>query len=122
MMTTNEKKKINEYRKALAELDEIFDKFEKEIKKTIEQRILIGNILDEKLVPQKIIINEGVNKKIPTIMGCTNKEIILKLFDNNESNSSDLFWEKYWESLGKKTAEIELITSIAILIIFVLAE
>ena len=29
MMTTNEKKKINEYRKALAELDEIFDKFEK---------------------------------------------------------------------------------------------
>lgn len=97
-------------------------RFEKEIKKTIEQRILIGNKLVEKLVPQKIKIKEGDNKKTPSIIGCTNKEIILKLFDNNESNSSDLFWEKYWESLGKKTAEIELITSIAILIIFVLAE
>ena len=37
MMTTNEKKKINEYRKALAELDEIFDKFEKEIKNKVPE-------------------------------------------------------------------------------------
>ena len=36
-MTTNEKKKINEYRKALAELDEIFDKFEKEIKNKVPE-------------------------------------------------------------------------------------
>ena len=37
MMTTNEKKKINEYRKALAELDEIFDKFEKKIKNKVPE-------------------------------------------------------------------------------------
>ena len=44
-------------------------KLENEIKKTIEQRILIGTILAEKLAPQKIIINDGVNKKIPVIIG-----------------------------------------------------